>query len=184
MIPLPAEVKEWLQKSIWLTSITCWQKYRSASIFVTWGHTRVTFTVKMYTFERSIEKLISRKLKYIFTQNYTTNTSTYWATKYKSRGEKKGAAIGKDLCDWWDYENNVEKMVPVPCFGRVSEYFFSHPSQRLYSIQLKLKVAMSENIPCHLSNYLSIKCNQRWPLRNQWIIKGKKVLESGSIVIT
>ena len=57
-----------------------------------------------------------------------------------------------------------------------SEYFFSHPSQRLYSIQLKLKVAISENIPCHLSNYFSIKCNQRWPLRNQWIIKGKKVL--------
>ena len=98
--------------------------------------------------------------------------------------EKKGAAIGKDLCDWWDYENNVEKMVPVSYFGKVSEHFLSHPSQRLYSIHLKLKVAISENIPCHLSNYLSIKCNQRWPLRNQWIIKGRKVLESGSIVIT
>ena len=68
MIPLPAEVKEWLQKSIWLTSITCWQKYRSSRKFVTWGHTRVTFMVKMCTFERSNEKLISRKLKYIFTQ--------------------------------------------------------------------------------------------------------------------
>ena len=48
--------------------------------------------------------------------------------------KKKGVAIGKDLCDWWDYEKNVEKMVTVSCSKRVSEYFLSHPSQRLYSI--------------------------------------------------
>ena len=47
-------------------------------------------------------------------------------------------------------------MVPVSCFGKVSEHFLSHPSQRLYSIQLKLKVAISENIPCHLSLALNV----------------------------
>ena len=67
-------------------------------------------------------------------------------------------------------------MVTASCFERVSEYFLSHPSQRLYSIKLKLKVAISENVSCHLSNYLRTKCSQRWPLRNQWIIKGKKIL--------
>ena len=61
-------------------------------------------------------------------------------------------------------QSSAEKMVTVFCFGRVSEYFISHPSQCLYSVSLKLKVAISENVSCHLSNYLSIKSNQRWPV--------------------
>ena len=41
---------------------------------------------------------------------------------------------------------------------------------------LSCTVAISENVSCHLSNDLSIKYSQRWPLRNQWIIKGKRIL--------
>ena len=124
--------------------------------------------------ETNFEKL------YLASSNFSLGNPKYHLKNEicgnKSRVSTKGAAVSKGLCDWWDFENNVEKMVPVSCFGKVSEYFLSHPSQRLYNIQLKLKVAISENIPCHLSNNLSIKCNQSWPLRNQWIIRGKKVL--------
>ena len=34
----------------------------------------------------------------------------------KKKGKKKEFC---QLCDWWDYENNVEKIVTVSCFGRV-----------------------------------------------------------------
>ena len=39
----------------------------------------------------------------------------------KKKGKKKRVLpnVGKDLCDWWDYENTVEKIVTVSCFGRV-----------------------------------------------------------------
>ena len=41
---------------------------------------------------------------------------------------------------------------------------------------LSCTVAISENVSCHLSDYVRITCSQRWPLRNQWIIKRKKIL--------
>ena len=50
----------------------------------------------------------------------------------------------------------LKKMVLVSCLGRVSEYFLSHYSQCFHSINVKLKVVIWENDPCHLSNYLSI----------------------------
>ena len=41
----------------------------------------------------------------------------------KKKGKKRVPTnVGKDLCDWWDYENNVEKMALVSCFWRVSKY--------------------------------------------------------------
>ena len=37
----------------------------------------------------SNEKIISQKLKYIFTKNYNKIMRTYWATNYESKSESK-----------------------------------------------------------------------------------------------
>ena len=48
------------------------------------------------------KKIISRKLKYIFTKNYTKIIRTYWATKYESRRENEFWATCRNISNLFD----------------------------------------------------------------------------------